>query len=157
MRTCYVLSFSILALDSPKLISAGPSQERLTVAQFAVQGVLTSIQVYADFCTAEVPSLAPEFKELMRILEVRVHKIAAPLLGAYTTDSTLQRPVPKELVAAYDDWIRDRRQELAAVDAKKQCPTYLVNYRNTSDEFFRAGLEHTLAALSHDLAKAPSK
>src|SRR5690348_5916094 len=100
MRACRVHSFCILVLGSGPLVGAGPPQERVTVSQFAVQGVLSSIQVYADFCTEKVPALAADFKELMRTLDVRVQKIAVPLLIPYKTDSTMQAPVPKELVDA---------------------------------------------------------
>jgi hypothetical protein len=47
------------------------AEEPGTVADFAVQGVLSRIRVYADFCTAEVPSLGSDSKALMRGLNTR--------------------------------------------------------------------------------------
>jgi hypothetical protein len=127
------------------------AQERATVAQFAVQGVLGRIQTYADVCTTKIPSLGADFQDLMKELDARVDRIAKPLLATYATDPTMQSAAPKALIDAYNKWNDDLRQQLAGIDAAKECPKYLTNYRNTSDEFFRTGLSHALANLKQQV------
>ena len=89
----------------------------------------------------------------MRGLNTRVNEIAKSLVAPYATDPIMQRQVPKSLVDQYNQWIADRRRELEDVDAHEKCLRYLVNYRNTSDEFFRAGLTHTLVELKRDVTE----
>jgi hypothetical protein len=140
-----------LLLTTPVICAAEQVQEGVTVAQFAVQGVLSRIQTYADVCTAKIPSLAADFQKLMRELNARVDRIAKPLLASYATDPTVQGATPKALIDAYNNWNHDLHQQLAGIDAAKECPKYLTNYRNTSDEFFRSGLSHTLASLKQEV------
>jgi hypothetical protein len=63
----------------------------------------------------------------------------------------MQGATPSALIDAYNEWNTKLRRELDGVDAKKQCPTYLANYRNASDDFFRAGLEHTFTQVRSSL------
>jgi hypothetical protein len=152
MNLCRAIGACVaLFISAPSISAAEPLQEGVTVAQFAVQGVLSRIQTYADVCTAKIPSLGLDFQDLMRGLNARVGQIAKPLLASYATDPLMQGPTPKVLVDAYNKWNQDLRQQLAGMDAAKQCSTYLVNYRTASDDFFRAGLEHTLATLRQEL------
>jgi hypothetical protein len=121
--------------------------KQIPVAQFAVQGVLSRIQVYADFCSEKVPSLGSDFRVFMRGLDSKVQQMAKPLAASYATDPIMQGAVPKAAIDAYNQWNHELRKELEGKDAKKECPTYLANYRNASDDFWRTGLQHTFADL----------
>jgi hypothetical protein len=112
--------------------------------EFATYGVLQRIQVYADFCSAKVPAMQADFADLMTTLTRRVNEIARPLALGYAHDPDMQRPLPREFIEAYEAWNSQLRSQLDAVDPRKECPGYLANYRNTPDDFFRAGIQHSL-------------
>ena len=90
MNRRYAIGSCFLLFSARTLCAEGP----VTVADFAVQGVLGRIQVYADFCTAKVPSLGPDFQALMRGLNGRVHEIAKPMLLSYANDPIMQGVTP---------------------------------------------------------------
>lgn len=143
---CRSLSLVFL-LITPVITSSASLPDSITLAEFSVRGVLSRIQTYADVCTERVPSLAPDFSQLMQRLTVRVHDIAKPLLASYAGAPIMQGPTPKTLVDTYNRWSQELRSQLAGVDATTQCPVYLANYGNTSDEVFRTGLEHAITQL----------
>ena len=141
--------FAALAMIAPT--SAAPAAEaawpKNSASELSIFVTLLKFQVYANYCSARVPRLKPEFESLMEGMNSRLRGISNGLLDSDKFKGMKGKPVPAPIIDAFKDSFDDMKHNFERRDAASVCPTTLQNLGEMDAESLKSGLTETLTAV----------
>jgi hypothetical protein len=148
MIPSYPLSIALaMVLAAPVAAAAEPAWPKDSASDLSVFVAMQKYRLYADHCAVEVPGLKPAFERLMAKLDGRMEGVSKGLLAAPAFVAMRDKPVPPEIIAAFQDSFHDSEHNLERADAAVVCPKALKDFDAIGDDTLKTELNGTLTAV----------
>jgi hypothetical protein len=108
---------------------------------------LLRFRIHADHCSAKVPQLTPQFESRLQDLGNRIAAISKILLASDAFKGMKDKPVPAEIIDAFQDSFDDTKHNIERQDAASVCPKTLQSFAAIDDGSLKSDLAGTLTAL----------
>jgi hypothetical protein len=134
-------------LAGPVASAAEAVWPRNSTGEFAMFVTLQRYQIQAEHCAARIPDMKSKFDALMEGLNSRVQGVSRVLIASDQFAGMKDKPVPPEIVFAFQDILEDTEHNVERHDAVLTCPGTLQELARISDESLRSGLTQILTAV----------
>jgi hypothetical protein len=146
-----------IALAMALTTSVAPAAEAVwpknSASELSVFATILRFRIYADHCSARTPQLKPKFESLMEDLSSRIQGISKGLLASDEFKGMEGKPVPVEIVDAFEDSFDDVKHNVERLDAASICPKALQDFGEMDDESMKSGLTANLKAVQNMILK----
>lgn len=131
-----------------------PKNSASEISTFAT---ILRFQIYADYCSGEIPQLEAKFNSLMENLSIRIQSISISLLASDEFKGMKDKLVPVEIIDALKHSFHDVTHNVERLDAASMCSKTLQNFGEMDNEALKSALTANFTAvqnMSQKLEKA---
>jgi hypothetical protein len=143
-KSAFIALALVLTASASAAEAVWPKDSASDLSMFVT---LLRFRIYADHCSARVPRLKQEFESRMDLLNSRIQGISQGLLASDEFRAMQDKPVPAQIIDAFEDSFDDMKHNFERRDADSICPETLQNLGEMDDESLKSALTESLTAV----------